>query len=74
MGVAYCAEHSNHIHNEEMELFPRAVQWLNFADWEAVADHSRAILDPLFARNELKRFDNLHDYLMAGPPEPEAAS
>lgn len=73
MGVAYCVEHASHIRNEEVELFPRAMRWLSFGDWEKVADHSRAALDPVFARKELQRFDNLHDYLMAGPADPEPA-
>ena len=73
MGTAYCTEHASHIHNEERELFPQAIRWLDGADWEAVADHSRSMLDPVFARKELKRFDNLHDYLMTPPDESEMA-
>lgn len=73
IGKSYCTEHASHIHTEEKELFPRALQHLSAADWEMVADHSRAVLDPVFARKELQRFDNLHDYLMAGPADPEPA-
>lgn len=73
LGKTYCAEQASHIHNEEAELFPRALQWLSDADWETVEDHSRSALDPVFARKELQRFDTLHDYLMAAPAEPQAA-
>lgn len=73
IGKSYCTEHASHIHTEEKELFPRALQFLNAADWDTVADHSRAALDPVFARKELRRFDTLHDYLMAGPADPEPA-
>lgn len=75
IGKAYCLEQASHIHTEEREFFPRALQHLSAEDWETVADHSRTALDPVFARKELKRFDNLHDYLMSPPgdlePEPE---
>jgi hemerythrin-like domain-containing protein len=65
MSISYCADHSRHIHSEELDVFPQAVRCLSSADWKDVEDHSNQINDPVFEKNELRRFDNLYDYLMA---------
>lgn len=64
MSMAYCADHSRHIHSEEVEVFPQAARCLSAADWKDVEEHANQINDPVFEQNELRRFDNLFEYLM----------
>jgi len=64
VGTAYCAEHSNHIRLEELDMFPQAIKWLNAFDWDQIGESARAGVDPALERNDLKQYDNLYDYLM----------
>lgn len=64
LGTSYCNEHANHIRSEEVEVFPQAARYLSLDEWEEIGDQSRALIDPILERNDLKQFDNLYDYLM----------
>ncbi len=51
-----------HIHKEESEMFPSAVEFLTVKDWKSIETRLNVVDDPLFGRTVDSRFRVLFEY------------
>jgi hemerythrin-like domain-containing protein len=69
-GVAYCLEYADHIRVEEHHVLPNAESALDLADWRSL-DREAGNTSGVHQYPELKRYDNLYDFLMSNELTPK---
>lgn len=65
IGIAYCAEHADHILKEETEAFPQAVDHVPPDAWRAIGKQTLQAVDPLGDREPFGNLEDLYDYFAA---------